>query len=236
MPIVLTGTGTFVDCVNRILRINTIIKGDDDDITVFSDTQHAASISLAQIAIQDELGEIVSERLIPYEHTTGTISLVTNTRSYGLASDFIRFFGKPSFYDATDNRRIFQYPGGEQNLMNVDYQYKTNTGTPTSWYYDNTISKKAAFYNVPDSNYNGRSLSYDYEKSIMVTNAADDMPFHNPEEFYAFASMAARRLKFLMDEKDTGSLPNDATYSNAKSRLYDLIRVADPKKTYGKRY
>ena len=45
----------FIAAVNRVMRINTIIKGDDDNITTFSDTQHAASISLAQISIQDEL-------------------------------------------------------------------------------------------------------------------------------------------------------------------------------------
>ena len=226
----------FIAAVNRVMRINTIIKGDDDDITTFSDTQHAASISLAQISIQDELSEIVSERMIPYEHTTATIALVASQRSYPLETNFIRFFGKPSFYDSTDNRRIYHYPGGEQNLMNVDYQYKTSTGTPTSWYYDNTTTKKVAFYSIPDDTYDGRSLSYDYEKSIMVTDSTDTLPFHNDEEAYAFCGMAAQRLKFLMNEKDTGSLPNDAAYANAKSRLYDLMRVADPKKTYGKRY
>ena len=45
----------FVGAVNRLLRLNAIITGDDDNITTFSDTQHAAAISLAQIAIQDEL-------------------------------------------------------------------------------------------------------------------------------------------------------------------------------------
>ena len=227
---------TFIDGVNRVMRINTIIRGDDDAITTFSDTQHSADIQLAQIAIQDELTDIVAERLIPYEHTTGTITLVSGTRTYALAANFIRFFGQPSFYDATDNRRLYEYPGGEKALMNMDYLYKTTTSTPIHWYYDNTTTKNAAFWNIPDANYDQRSLSYDYEKSVMVTDSTDTMPFHNSEEFYAFCSMAARRFYFMTHDKDLGLLSRDPTHNNAKCRLYALLRPTDPRGTYGKRY
>jgi len=226
----------FIAGVNRLLRINGIIRGDDDAITTFSDTQHSSDIQMAQIAIQDELGEIVSENLIPYEHTTDTISLVTNTRSYAIASDFIRFFGVASFYDSTDNVRIYEYRGGEQALMNYDYNYKTTQGTPVYWYWDYTTTKKVAFYNVPDSTHNGRSLSYDYEKSVNVTNATDTLPLHNNEEYYAFVQMASRRFKFMIERKDQGLLTEDSTYNNAKARLYNFLRPANPSNQYGKRY
>lgn len=227
---------TFLDGVNAIMRRNTILRGDDDAITTFSDTQHSADIQLAQVAIQSEISEISSERMIPYEHTTGTITLSASTRSYSLAADFIRFFGRPSFYDSTANMRYYEYQGGERALMEVDYQYKTNTGSPIYWYWDNTTTKKVAFYYVPDSSYDSRSLSYDYEKSVMVSNTTDTLPFHNSDEAYAFYDMAARRLRFLMDKKDAGLLSQDSTYNNAKSRLYALLRHGDPASRYGKRY
>ena len=227
---------TFLQGVNRLLRINTIIQGDDDDITSFADTQHAADTSLAQVAIQDEIAEIISERLIPYEHTTATITLETSTRSYTLESDFVRFFGTPSFYDSTDNRRIYEYGGGERALMNVDYNYKTTTGTPVQFYWDNTTTKKVAFYNVPSSTYNSRSLAYDYEKSVLVTNTTDTLPFHNNEEYYAFISMASQRFRFMIEKREAGMLPMDPTYSNAKSRLYALLRPYDPATSYGRRH
>lgn len=227
---------TFLEAVNRLLRINTVIKGDDDDVTTFSDTQHAADLSLAQIAIQDELTEIVSERMIPYEHTTDTIALVNGTRSYALNSNFIRFFGLPSFYDSTTNIRLYEHPGGEEKLMHQDYHYKTNTGTPVTWYWDNTTTKKVAFYNIPDASYDGRSISYDYEKSVLVSVVSDTMPFHNNEEAYSFVSMAARRFRFMIDQRDLGLLTEDKTYNNAKSRLYALIKHGDPVGRYGKSY
>ena len=215
---------TFLEAVNRLLRINTIIRGDDDAITTFSDTQHSADISLAQIAIQDELTEIISEKLIPYEHTTDTIALVSGQRSYALNTNFIRFFGTPSFLDTTDNTLIFEHKGGEQALMILDTYYKTVTGSPMYFYWDNTTTKKVGFYNVPSASFDSRSLSYDYEKSVMVTSSTDTMPFHNNEENYAFVSMAAQRFKFMNEKKELGELMHNSTYGNAKSRLYALLR------------
>jgi hypothetical protein len=227
---------TFIDGVNRLLRINNIIKGDDDNITAFSDDQHASDIEMAQIAIQDELTDIVSERLIPYEKTNTTITLLTSTRVYALASDFIRFFGEPHFFDATDNVQIYEWPGGEERLQTQIFTYKTDEGAPTWWYWDATTSKKVAFFNVPNSVYNNRSLSYDYEKDVSVTNTTDTMPFHNTIEFQAFISAASRRFHFMIADKDLGLLTEDATYNNAKSRLYALIRPTNPSKFYGSGY
>ena len=227
---------TFLECVNRVMRTNLIIRGDDDAITTFSDTQHSADIQLAQIAIQDELNDIIAERLIPYEHTTGTISLVSGQRSYSLATDFIRFFGQPSFYDSVENRRIYEIPGGEKSLMNVDYQYKVTTGTPIEFYIDATTTKKVGFYNIPGSTYDGRSLSYDYEKSVMVSVESDVIPFHNSEEYFAFSQMASRRMRFMLDKQSTGLLSQDSGYNSAKVTLYSLLRPADPIGNYGKRY
>jgi len=228
---------TFIDGVNRLMRINMIISGDDDNITTFSDTQHAAAISMAQIAIQDELSEVASERMIPYEKTSSTISLVTDTRTYALQTNFTRFYGSnPSFYDATDNVRIYEWTGGEDSLRDSDYQYKTTSGAPTWWYWSDTTSKEVAFYSVPNSVYNGRSLSYDYEKSIMVTNSTDTLPFINNEEYYAFVQMAARRFTFMRTSQPQGLLTDDPTYNNAKSRLYAFIRPTNPSKYYGYGY
>lgn len=225
---------TFLDAVNRVLRIEGIIRGDDDDIVAFTETQHASAISLAMIAVQDELSEIVSERLIPYEKATSTISLIAGTRTYSLISGFIRFFGeRPSFYDSTDNVRIYEWAGGEDRLRDQDYQYKTTQGAPSWWYWSDTTSKEVAFYSVPSSAYNGRSLSYDYEKSVMVSNSSDTMPFHNNEEFYAFSGMAARRFNFMRTQQPQGLLTEDATYNNAKSRLYAFLRPSNPSKHYG---
>lgn len=225
----------FITGLNRLFRDENIIAHDDDDITTFGDTQHAADINRGKAAIQNELSEIVSERLIPYEKTSATITLLTNTRVYALESDFVRFFGIASFYDSTDNIRIFEHPGGEALLQQQDFQYKTVQSSPNSWYWDNTTTKKVGFYSVPNSTYNNRSLDYDYEKSVMVTNTIDTLPFHNDEEYFAFISMAARRFHFKLPGIEGNHL-EDPEYLNAKSRLYQFLRPANPSKSYGYTY
>ena len=227
---------TFIDGLNRLFRINNIISHDDDDITTFSDTQHAADVNRAVIAIQDELSEVVSDRDIPYEKTTATITLLTSTRIYALAADFVRFWGKASFYDATDNIRIFEYKGGEKKLQLDDFQYKTTESSPISWYWNNTTSKSVAFYPVPTSTYNNRALTYDYEKSVLVTATTDTLPFINNEEYYAFIQMAARRFIFMLPGQDLSLLTDDPVYSNAKARLYQFLRPTNPSQSYGYRY
>jgi len=227
---------TFIDGVNRLLRSNNVISGDDDNITSFSETQHASDIQLAQISIQDELAEIVSERLIPYEKTSGSVNLVTSTRTYSLAADFVRFFGLASFYDTTDNQRIYEWPGGEEKLQHQDYKYKTTEGAPNYWYWENSTTKQVAFYNVPNSTYNNRSLSYDYEKSVMVVNSTDTLPFHNNEEYYSFISMAARRFFIMLSQQPLAQLSADATYNNAKARLYAFLRHDNASDFYGYGY
>ena len=227
----------FLTGLNRLLRTVQIISGDDDDITTFDDTQHAADIELAQIAIQDELSTLVADKFIDYEKATDTITLSSGTRTYSLASDFIRFFGtNPSFYDSTNNTRIYEYIGGEDLLRDQDYQYKTTQGNPWAWYWDSTTSKKVAFYSVPDSTFDTRSLSYDYEKSVAVTLSTDTLPFHNDEAAQAFISCAARRFKVMDESLLVEKLEDDATYSSAKARLLGFLANRNPSQLYGRRY
>lgn len=226
----------FITGVNRLLRHEHVIQGDDDEITAFTDSHHAADISLAQLAIQHEILALTADKLISYEHTTGTISLVSGQRSYTLAADFIRFFGVGSFYDSTDNVRFYEYKGGESALMNHDYQYKVTTGAPAFWYWDHTTTKKVAFYNIPSAVYDTRSLAYDYEKSVLVTNTTDTLPFHNNEEAYAFVECASRRFHYLRTNKETGLLSQDPTYNFARSTLSLLMKPTNPVEGYGKEY
>ena len=104
----------FLDAINRVMRLNGIIRGDTDLITTFSDTAHNASLNIAIVAIQDELGDLVADKLIPYEKGSSTITLVSGTRTYTLASDLTRLYAVPKFYDSVNNRMIYEYSGGQE--------------------------------------------------------------------------------------------------------------------------
>lgn len=224
----------FLGAVNRVLRSNGIIKGDDDAVTTFSDLQHNATLNIAQIAIQAELNSLISDNLIPYEKTSGTIVTVSGTRSYALAADFIRFYGDPALlYNSADNRQIFEYPGGENILRRFQFDYKTATGVPNYFYFEQTTTKKISFYQVPNE---VKTWSYDYEKDVSVTSSTDTMPFHNESEAQTFCEMAGIRFKYLFEGKQVAGIIQDPIYLLSKSVLFSLMVGKNPRGKYGSRY
>lgn len=235
---------TFLEAVNRILRLNAVIRGDTDTVSTFSDTQHNASLNLAIISVQDELTRLIAERLIPKERSTsGSITLATNTRTYDLATDFTRFYGEPHFYNSTQNRQIYEYTGGLPRLQIDIYNYQTQYGQPTWWYWEpvDSANKKVGFFLVPSSDENGEVWTYDYEASVMISAVSDSLPFHNDEENYSFVGMAARRFKFMFEDvKNEADIVNildrDQTYRSYKTTLLKLIKGQNPNKHYGNLY
>jgi len=233
---------TLIETINRILRKNAIIRGDTDLVVTLSDTQHNASLNLAVVAIQDELVKLIAERLIPSERkTTGTITFVTEQRTYSLATDFTRFFGLPHFYRATDNRQIYEFPGGLERLQIGYYDYATQYGDPIWFYWEPTSTKKVGFFQVPSSAENGDAWTYEYEGSVMVSAVSDTLPFHNDEENYSFTEMCSRRFKFayedVKNEMDiVAVLDKDRTYTTAYATLLKLIKGENPRRSYGAIY
>lgn len=232
---------TFLEAVNRVLRVNGIIRGDTDTVSTFSDTAHNATLNLAIVAIQDELGSLVAERLIPYEFASSTVTLVSGTRTYSLASDFIRFYGSAFFYDSNGNREIYEYSGGREKLQQDIPNYKTASGSPINWYWEPGTTKQIGFYQVPGSNENGRIYTYDYEKSVMVSASTDTIPLHNTEEANQFCLMSARRFKIMFEDTDKASdivsvLDNDQTYRSAKKNLINFIKGENPPAKYSPTY
>ena len=226
----------FLDAVNRILRLNAIIRGDTDLIATFSDTAHNATLNLAIVAVQDELGDMISDKLIPYELASGTLAMVSGTRTYALATDFIRFYGHAFFLDGT--REIFEYHGGREQLQVDVPNYKTVSGTPNWWYWEPASTKQVGFYQIPNA---AATYSYDYEKSVMVTNSTDTLPLHNVEENNQFCIMCSRRFKVLFEDTEkmtdiVAVLDSDQTYRRAKRALFQLIKGENSPTKYSPTY
>ena len=224
----------FLSAVTRVMRSEGIIRGDTDGPASFADLQHGATISLAQIAVQDELNELLSDEAIAYEHSSlGSIVTVAGTISYSLASDFIRFFGSASLYDSSNKVRIYEYPGGESRLQETYFDYKVTQTLPIAWYFDETTTKKIAFWPVPST---ARTYTYDYEKDVSVTLATDTLPFHNESEAQAFCRLASRRFKYLYQDLDKTGLAVDPERMSAKATLIELMRGKNPPRMWAPVY
>lgn len=229
---------TFLSAVNRMLQLNGLIRGDTDTLTAFTDTNHASTSAIAQIAVQTEITELSSKGLLPYQHQTGgSISLVSGTRTYSFAADFIQLYGEnPFFYDSTQNYQIFEYPGGEEQLRQDILTYRTQSGAPLFFYRERSTTSQVSFFPVPDSSVNGRAITYDYEGSVNVSASSDVIPLYTTDQQYAFVDMASRRFKFLYEGKTDVDVERDNVYRAARSRLYSLLKVRQPSRSYGKVY
>lgn len=238
MPIVVPTTFSFLDCVNRILRLNGLIRGDTDILSAFTDTNHASTSAIAQVAVQNEITELSSRGTLPYQHKiTGSLSLATGTRSYQLAADLMSMWGDaPFFYDTTQNYQLFQYQGGEEQLRNDILTYRTDRGAPNWFYFELGTTAQVSFYPVPDSSVNGRALAYDYSASVNVSNSTDQIPFATTDQQYAFCEMAARRFKFLFEGRVDIPMDSDPVYREARSRLFSLLKWKQAARRYGRVY
>jgi len=232
---------TYLESVVRILRSLAVIRGDTDAPTSFSQTQLNAELQIAQIAIQNELISLIARRLIPKERkTTGAIAQVAGTVEYDLATDFVRLYGNEHIHDVTNNSDLFPYPGGLERLQLADLNYATNPGTP-QWFYfspQNSTQKKVGLYPKPQAD---ATLQYDYECSVLITTASQDLPFHNDEECYTFTEMAGRRFKFMWEDTKGEAdialvLEKDYSYKSARATLYNLLRIGNPSNSYGVKY
>jgi hypothetical protein len=236
---------TFLEAVNRVLRQEAILMGDDDDLTSFSDTQHAATSTLAQIAVQSQLADLVSDGYLPYEDKTGTLTCTT-ARVYNLASDFQTFI--ENFFEELDDSseasgtRIMLYPGKEHQLRAEFPYYRENTGTPIYFYPTGGTSKSIGLFPVPNSDYSGKVLRYYYEADVNVSVETDTVPFTTTTEAQVFVRMCARHFKYLRSTPDVreGLFPqgiaSDPVISQARATLMGLLNPLPPARHYGKRY
>lgn len=222
----------FVEAVNRVLRSNGRLGADDDDVT-FNDTAQRSTITLARIAIQDELNDLVSDNLIPYEVTTGTITTSDSSSVYALPTDFVRFYGEPaSLYYSTGNRNLFEYPGGLDALRITFPRYAVEKGEPHHWYFFPTTTKRVAFWQVPSGIY---TYSFLYEKSVAVTDSTDTLPFHTEPEAQTFCQAAGRRFKAMIEESSDVErfILADPSYTTARTRLMAMMKGRNPYSRYG---
>lgn len=229
---------TFLDCVNRILRIEGFIRGDSDPLSSFTDTAHSSSSSLAQIAIQDEISELSSRGLLPYQHVEdATITLVAAQRKYNLPANFVQMWGEPAFFfDVLSNNQILEYQGGENRLRNDIQTYKTDPGYPMWYYFPLGTTRTVAFYPVPDTARAGFVFDYDYSGSANVAVETDTIPLTTTDQQYAFADMAGRRFRYIYQGKRSEELDKDPMYMSARSRLFALLKNRQAATKYGSVY
>jgi hypothetical protein len=239
---------TNLEAVNRLLRIEGIIRGDDDAATSFSDTAHANMIQMARIAIEDGLADLTADALIPHEEAEGYITTVSGTRTYNLAGDFIRFADEFPFFERVSaatstgtalGERIELYRGGEEKLRREDPHYRDELGREDYWYEVNTTTNQVGFWRVPDGT---RLYRYWYQKDVSVTEQGDNLPFTKTYTANAFCQMCSIRFRIMRLDPDVrkqlypGGAERDPEYVAARARVFALIAKRKIARRYGRKY
>lgn len=233
---------TFLEAINRILRVTTVMQWDDDNITSFTQNQHAATISLARQAVQHVVNDLTTDRFLFPEDAQDHLTMVTGTRTYSLASDFVRLQGKEPWFHRlegaigtqADGRFLAKYPGGEDALKKEVPQYTHQQGTP-QWYYF-TDDQEIGIYPIPESADNGAVYRYDYQKDTMPESESDSLPVYNDAQGYAFVDAAARVFTFLWTTQPVDGLKDDSIYKGAKGMVMALARKRASNNRYGYSY
>lgn len=232
----------FLQAVNRILRMEAVIMGDDDDLTSFSQTQHAAALSLAQIAIQAQLADLVASDIVPYELTSGTFPSVASTRTYQLASDFQtlqELFFEELDVDGATGTRVIHYPGGESQLRRDFPRYQEEEGRPIWFYFIGGATKSVGLHPVPSE---ALTYRYYYQKDVNVSVETDTIPMVTETESQTFIRMCARHFKYLKasapvrEQLFPQGIESDPVILQARATLMGLLYPLPAKTHYGKRY
>ena len=213
------------------------MQWDDDDITSFSQNQHAATISLCRQAIQFVVNDLISDRFLFPEDATGHIT-TTGVQTYSLASDFVRFRGsRPWLFELTGaigtdatSQYLDEYPGGELVLQKEVPAYTSETGTP-QWFYF-TADRTIGIYPIGT----GSVYRYEYQKDVMPESESDSLPVYSDAQGYALCDMAARVFQFLFATQPVDGLYKDSIYLGGKTAVMALARKRDPIGRYGFKY
>ena len=229
----------FLAAVNRVLRNVGILRGDDDDLTSFAQTQHSATLNLAKIAIQDQLTSLLAEQFIPYEEAQGTLTMVQAQRLYSFASDFVRlqegYLLEVDGTGASQNVVLIEYPGGESQLRADIWEYQETQGTPVWFYHTGGTTKQLGVQPIPDADAAGKQYRYYYEKDVSVTDATDTLPFHSEIEAETFVRVAARHFEMLFEGvSERSQIERDPVLLVLRATLLELMNPHVLKERYGK--
>ncbi len=166
---------TLLDGVNEILKRVNILAGDAGLLTSLTDSARQVSIDVAIQAINEGIEEVFSASGVALPNSQGesTITLVTSTKAYSLATDMVQM--RWPLIDKTNGVYMFEFAGGYNRMLEIDPR-QTFSGTPIFACIRPTDGK-LFLQQSPTSADNGKVYTYQYDKDTAITTAAAAMPF-----------------------------------------------------------
>ena len=171
---------TLLNGVNEVLKKAKVLDADAGLLTSLTESAKQMYIDSAVQALNEALDELYSVTAIskPNQLKEGTITLVTSTKAYALATDMIMLRPEYHLIDETNNHQIeILDENGYWQIIEGDFQ-QNDTGLPAMAAIRPTDGK-LVFERTPTSVENGRVYKYRYDKEMELDTAADEFPFNN---------------------------------------------------------
>lgn len=168
---------TLLNGLNELFKRVSLIAGDAGALTSLTDSARQTAIDQGVQVINEANDELftVSEIPMPNEQGESTVTLVTGTRAYTLATDLVQL--RWPMVDKTNSQLLQEYPGGYNAMLLADLE-QDDTGLPQYGAVRPTDSK-LHLDRAPSSAENGRIYTYQYDKDLVLDEAADTFPFRD---------------------------------------------------------
>lgn len=168
---------SLLNSVNEILKRAGYIAGDAGLLTTLTDSARQVAIDQAIQVVNEGIDELYSaaDVAMPNEQTSGTITLVAGTRAYQLASNLVQL--RWPMIDRTNNQYLSEFAGGYNAILLHDPE-QDDTGLP----HLAAIRPTDGYLyldRAPTSEEAGRVYTYQYDKNLAMSAAADTVPFND---------------------------------------------------------
>ncbi len=217
---------TLLDGVNEILKRVNEIAGDAGLLTTLTDSARQHPIDLCVQVINEGLDELYSatSKPMPKEQAEATITLVTGTREYVLATDLVQM--RWPLIDKTNTQMIWRYD--DYNAMLMLDPEQDNTGLP---HYGaiSPVNGKLHLDCAPTSIENGKIYTYQYDKDLVLTIAASAMPFTDA----CFRAMVPAWVQLYKREKRNEF--DDKLFKMTIGRAARFVTTVQPRNCYSPR-
>lgn len=168
---------TLLNACNEVLKRAGIIAGDAGLLTSLTDSARQVSVDAAVQVVNEGIDDLYAVTGIahPNEQAESTLTLVTSTRAYTLATDLIQL--RYPMIDRTNTQFIGEYPGGYNAMLIADPE-QDDTGLPMYGAFRPTDGK---FFldRAPRAEENGRIYYYQYDKNLALSILTDTVPFND---------------------------------------------------------
>lgn len=168
---------TLLNAVNDLFKMANLTAGDQDALTTLTDSARQHDIDACILAVNQTIDEMYAtlDDAKPAQQAQSSITIVTNTRNYTLATNFVRLHFP--LIDRTNSQFIYEYDGSYDDLLELDPE-QDDTGIPR-WAVIRPTDSALYVYPSPTSSENGNVYYYQYDQDTELTAAASTVPFNN---------------------------------------------------------